>query len=227
MSNLGCLSRSDPSRSSKARQVFERALKQGYNTAPLQIHLGKVYYQLGLYDKAEECFNQVLSIYPKEGSVYFLLGIVLKNKMLYMEAKNAFLKAIKYGSNQKEEHLGLAEIYTRQGEWSKAIHEYKQILHIAPNNFVAHYFLGLIYELQGNESEAIQELTRPSLGDYVHIGVLQSMVTSILAINPASRQYLYEVGLNMGRYSNTQFRFLQANPRILEHTDSLSKFRDL
>ena len=31
----------------------------------------------------------------------------------------------------------------------------------------------------------------------------------------------------MGRYSNTQFRFLRANPRILEHTDSLSKFRDL
>jgi predicted hydrocarbon binding protein len=75
--------------------------------------------------------------------------------------------------------------------------------------------------------EAIQQLTRPSLGDYVHIGVLQSIVTSILAINPASKEYLYNVGLNMGKYSNTQFRFLTANPRILEHTDSFSKFRDL
>lgn len=75
--------------------------------------------------------------------------------------------------------------------------------------------------------ESIQTLTRPSVGDYVHIGVLQSIVTSILAINPASRQYLYEVGENMGRYGNVQFRFLSANTRILEKTDTAGKFRDL
>ena len=75
--------------------------------------------------------------------------------------------------------------------------------------------------------ESIQTLTRPSVGDYVHIGVLQSIVTSILAINPASRQYLYEVGENMGRYGIVQFRFLSANARIFEKTDSSGNFRDL
>lgn len=142
----------------KARQSLEDAVNNGYDTAPLQIHLGKTYYQLGLLDKAERCFRRVLKVYPKEGSIYFLLGIVLKNKMLYEEAEKAFLKAIKCGSDQKEEHLGLAEIYTRKGEWKKAMREYKQILEIEPECFVAHYFLGIIYDILGRDSAAIKEL---------------------------------------------------------------------
>ena len=143
---------------SKARLFLENATKKGFDTAPLQIHLGKAYYQLGLSKRAEQCFRRVLKIYPKEGSIYFLLGIVLKNMNRYDEAKDAFLKAIQFGSDQKEEHLGLAEIYTRKGDLENAIKEYKHIIKIDPNSFVAHYFLGLIYEIQGNESQAIQEL---------------------------------------------------------------------
>lgn len=75
--------------------------------------------------------------------------------------------------------------------------------------------------------EAIQQLTRPSLGDYVHIGVLQSIVTSILAINPRSHEYLFKVGQSMGKFGNVQFRFLRHYPRIFESPDLASKFRDL
>ena len=142
----------------KSRQLLETALDRGYDTVPLQIHLGKVYYQLGLLKKAEECFNNVLMIYPNEGSVHFLMGIVLKDKTQYKEAKESFLQAIKCGSDQKEEHLALAEIFTREGEWEMAINKYKDILKIYPDNFIAHYFLGLIYEIQGHESDAINEL---------------------------------------------------------------------
>ena len=140
-----------------ARQSLETALQQGHDTAPLQIHLGKVYYQLGLMDNAEHCFRKVLTLYPREGSVHFLLGMTLKNKGQYHEARDAFLSAIEYGSDHKEEHLGLAEIYTRQGQWDKAILEYQHIIHYDPDNFVSHYFLGLIYEMKGYENEAIQE----------------------------------------------------------------------
>ena len=52
----------------------------------------------------------------------------------------------------------MAEIYTRRGEWERAIHEYKQILRFVPDCFIAHYFLGLIYDIQGKDSEAIREL---------------------------------------------------------------------
>ena len=75
--------------------------------------------------------------------------------------------------------------------------------------------------------EAIQKLTRPALGDYVHIGVLQSIVTSILAINPRSHLYLYRVGKLLGKFGNVQFRFLRRFPQIFESHDIETKFRDI
>ena len=75
--------------------------------------------------------------------------------------------------------------------------------------------------------EAIQHITRPALGDYVHIGILQSIVTSILAINPRSSEFLYRVGRDMGRFGNVQFRFLRHYPRIFEHIETSTKFRDI
>lgn len=142
---------------SYARNAMEKAIKKGYDTAPLRIHLGKVYYQMGMFDRAEDCFKRVLDVYPQEGSIYFLLGIVYKSKIEYQLAIEAFSNAVKYGSNQKEEHLGLAEIYTRLGYWDKAIREYEAILEYEPDNFVAHYFLGWIFEIQGFEDKAIRE----------------------------------------------------------------------
>lgn len=140
-----------------ARHCLETAIRKGYDTALLRIHLGKVYYQMGLLTRAADCFKRVLNVYPREGSLYFLLGIVHKSKVEYHLAIEAFKNAIKYGSDQKEEHLGLAEIYTRLGYWDEAIREYKQVLEFDPDNFIAHYFLGWIYDIQGLDDEAIQE----------------------------------------------------------------------
>jgi len=140
-----------------ARRLMEKAIKKGYDTAPLRIHLGKVYYQMGLLTRAEDCFKRVLNVYPREGSLYFLLGIVYKSKVEYQLAIKAFKNAIQYGSDQKEEHLGLAEIYTRLGYWQEAIREYKHILQFDPDNFIAHYFLGWVYDIQGLEDDALQE----------------------------------------------------------------------
>lgn len=140
-----------------ARRSMELAVKRGYDTASLRIHLGKVYYQMGLYHRAEECFTRVLHVYPREGSIHFLLGIVYKSKVEYQLAIQAFQKAIQFGSDNKEEHLGLAEIYTRLGYWREAIQEYQRILEFEPENFIAHYFLGRIYEILGFEDNAIHE----------------------------------------------------------------------
>jgi len=142
---------------SLARRSMEIAIKEGYDTAALRIHLGKIYYQMGMLNRAEDCFQRVLNVYPREGSIHFLLGIVYKSKVDYQLAIQAFRNAIKYGSDQKEEHLGLAEIYTRLGYWQEAIQEYQRILEFEPTNFVAHYFLGRIYEILGFEDSAIQE----------------------------------------------------------------------
>jgi len=171
-----------------ARRALETAVKMGYDTASLRIHLGKVYYQMGMLTRAEDCFKRVLRVYPREGSLYFLLGIVYKSNIEYQLAVEAFKNAIKYGSDQKEEHLGLAEIYTRLGYWNGAIQEYKQILEFDPDNFIAHYFLGWIYEIQGLEDEAIQEYLLANKIDPEDEDTKQKL-TNLLA-SPVTEEYI-------------------------------------
>jgi len=171
-----------------ARRAMETAIKRGYDTASLRIHLGKVYYQMGMLTRAEDCFKRVLRVYPREGSLYFLLGIVYKSNIEYQLAIEAFQNAIKYGSDQKEEHLGLAEIYTRLGYWNKAIQEYKQILEFESDNFIAHYFLGWIYEIQGLEDKAIQEYLLANKIDPGDEDTKQKL-TQLLA-SPVTEEYI-------------------------------------
>lgn len=172
-----------------ARRSMETAVKMGYDTASLRIHLGKIYYQMGMLTRAEDCFKRVLRVYPREGSLYFLLGIVYKSNVEYQLAIEAFKNAIKYGSNQKEEHLGLAEIYTRLGYWNEAIQEYRHILKFEPDNFIAHYFLGWIYEIQGLEEEAIQEYLVANKIDPEDEDTKQKL-TNLLA-SPITEEYNY------------------------------------
>ncbi len=55
---------------------------------------------------------------------------------------------------------------------------------------------------------------RPTIGDYVHVGVLQAVVASILSINPRSRQYMYDAGKLSGRFGTTQSWLRQNYPEL-------------
>ncbi len=56
--------------------------------------------------------------------------------------------------------------------------------------------------------------TRPTIGDYVHIGVLQAITSSILLINPRARKYMFEAGLLSGRYGSVQGWLRQHYPDL-------------
>lgn len=55
---------------------------------------------------------------------------------------------------------------------------------------------------------------RPTIGDYVHVGVLQAVVASILSINPRSRQYMYEAGKLSGRFGTAQSWLRRQYPEL-------------
>ena len=72
-----------------------------------------------------------------------------------------------------------------------------------------------------------ESVIRQSVGDYVHIGVLQALMTSIIAIHPASRRYLAEAGNANGRYGPLQFHIMNCNPKIMETFSVRPKFREI
>lgn len=74
--------------------------------------------------------------------------------------------------------------------------------------------------------EDVDNFTRPSIGDTVHIGHLQSIVTSIFAQNPASKHYLYKSGYVSGKFGSTQGWLLKARPEIMAKPYLGDRFRE-
>jgi predicted hydrocarbon binding protein len=75
--------------------------------------------------------------------------------------------------------------------------------------------------------EAQGEVTRPSIGDYVHIGHLQSIVTSLLAINPSAKAYLFRSGELAGKFGSAQSWIHRYNPKIMATHQMKSRFKEL
>lgn len=75
--------------------------------------------------------------------------------------------------------------------------------------------------------EELETVTRPSVGDYVHIGHLQSIVTSLLSINPSAKAYLFRSGELAGKFGSAQSWIHRYNPKIMETHRMKSRFKEL
>lgn len=75
--------------------------------------------------------------------------------------------------------------------------------------------------------EELETVTRPSVGDYVHIGHLQSIVTSLLAINPTAKAYLFSSGELAGKFGSAQSWIHRYNPKIMETHRMKSRFKQM
>jgi predicted hydrocarbon binding protein len=75
--------------------------------------------------------------------------------------------------------------------------------------------------------EELEDVTRPSIGDYVHIGHLQSIVTSLLAINPTAKSHLFHSGSLAGKFGAAQSWIHKYNPNIMSTPRLKSRFKEL
>jgi predicted hydrocarbon binding protein len=75
--------------------------------------------------------------------------------------------------------------------------------------------------------EDSRTVTRPSVGDYVHIGHLQSIVASLLAINPSAKGYLYRAGEMAGKFGAAQSWLGRYNPKIMSTNRMKSRFKEM
>jgi len=145
---------------SQARDHMLKALEGGYRTDVLFMDLGRVYYYLGEFEKATNCFREVIRRTPKHTDAYNLLGVVYKRRALYDEAIATYKQAIRWGGETPDKHTGMAEIYFRQEKWDLAEKEYHHVLELDSSNFSAHYALGSIFEILGENKRAIDELLK-------------------------------------------------------------------
>ena len=85
----------------------------------------------------------------------------------------------------------------------------------------------MLMSIYDREKTKEDRLTRRTVGDYVHIGILQSMTMSILSIQPESRRHLKEAGDLNGRYSLLQNYLMRANSQISASHTASEKFGEI
>jgi predicted hydrocarbon binding protein len=75
--------------------------------------------------------------------------------------------------------------------------------------------------------DELETIIRPSIGDYVHIGHLQSIVTSLIAINPVAKGYLFRAGQLAGKFGVAQSWLHSYNRNIMTEHRMKKRFDEM
>lgn len=78
-------------------------------------------------DECIDCYQRILEIDPKNGSVIISLGRIYKEKHFFKEAEQCFFKALMIDKNNIYAYLELADLYETCGEHNKANEMYAHI----------------------------------------------------------------------------------------------------
>ena len=164
-------------------QVLEEFLVRENDSGSL-CYLGQKYIQKKDYEKAKDCFNAAIRIYPKYVKGYNALGFTISKKgqaeeskgkiieaeTLYKEAVQVYKKGIAYNSRYSILHANLGytltnlgEIYGDKGDkaesklfYAEALKEQQKAVALNPEFAAGFRYLGYLYGCLGEEAESIK-----------------------------------------------------------------------
>jgi len=141
---------------------FERAIQIDPNYAPAYAGLGDAYWtEYQRLDKGSEWVTKASSACTKSLSLssdlvegHICLGNLLNGTGKYAKAAEEFKRAVASNGQHDEALRGLAEAYTRLGDFTAAESTYKKAIELRPNYWAVYSWLGLFYYGQARYSEA-------------------------------------------------------------------------
>ena len=144
----------------KKHLVF--AFNKGLDVPNLRLWLGFSHMSLREFDKAEECFNKIISEFPDSAIALDALGATLAFQDRHIEAVQKFQACIQKRPDYALAHLHLARSYEASGRGSEAMNEYRMAVTKDPKCFAPEK--ELIEELlKHSQYELVQSKTRKLL----------------------------------------------------------------
>ncbi len=141
-----------------AEGYYLRALKERPDDSLIENNLGALYLDLQRPDDAIHYFNKAASNLMFDRSEVPLTGLGYAHfqKREYLEAINAYRKALAQNPRYDQAHLRLGETYYAMGKTGRALGEFHQALKLNGNNIRTHFQLGLAYMKENSSAEAVQ-----------------------------------------------------------------------
>jgi len=170
---------------------LEEKFPKNARPVSMQRKLAGLYYKLKKFDKAEECYQELLKFNPESAMSYNGLSLVYLAQKKYVEAANAALDAIGLNYYHPMAHFHLAEALLLLEDYKNAANAYEVCLKIIPNFGSARNKLIELYSDRLNKPEAaarhkeyfekknLFESEEEEIQEYPELGELQSKIVDL------------------------------------------------
>ncbi|WP_224369381.1 tetratricopeptide repeat protein [Hyalangium versicolor] len=124
-------------------------------------------------EKAEVYCDLGLEFSPTYADLWVNKGLIRLNQGRTSEAKDFFIKALRYNNEQAQAYQNLGFIYLQEGSYGKAHDNFQRALKVNPDYLEARYNLALTYMKMDKLDEAKKELrtiiaVNPNIADAHH-----------------------------------------------------------
>ncbi len=114
----------------------------------------KAFQQGGNFQRAEECYRQLLERDPKSVKALNNLGILLEAQKRTVEAESVYRRALEIDPHSADVHYNLAHALHLDGRLHDAEQLYRRAIAIEPMSFAAYFNLGQLLQHQQRLEEA-------------------------------------------------------------------------
>jgi len=138
-------------------QAMERSLPSGLQTMPLPqaLDVARYYYEAGRLQQAEQWFQQILQVDPKQFDALHLLGVIAGQTGRYDPAVEYLQAALQQKPDFAATHNNLGIVFILQGKLAEAVASFRQAVRCQPDLAAAHGNLGNALRDLGQLEEAI------------------------------------------------------------------------
>ncbi|NET35112.1 MAG: tetratricopeptide repeat protein [Cyanothece sp. SIO1E1] len=143
-------------RLAKAKQVYQKILKEQPDQPEALYGLGMLAQQTGQHQTAENLLRTTLQLQPNYQEAWFSLGNLLQARGDFTAAIAAYQQILVTQPESAAIHNNLGYIYQQQGQFEAAIAHYQKALVIQPNCVEATVNLGNTLHAQGQLSSEQQ-----------------------------------------------------------------------
>jgi tetratricopeptide (TPR) repeat protein len=147
----------------KAVPLLSKVLSRDPRHAVAHQLLGKTYFLIGEFEKAENELETALGLTPKDHDVTFTLGLAYLKQRRFAEAKQIYDRMIVQLGNRPEVRVLIGRAYRETGFLPEAIDELRAAIALDPRFPRVHYYLGLAYLLKDGMTrigDAVDEFKR-------------------------------------------------------------------
>lgn len=134
---------------------FQKALVVDPSFIDIHRFLGDVYLKKGELGKAEDEYNQVITVKnPNNIPAHVGLGDINFQEGKFEQAISQYKKAISINPDCAPAHSGLGDVYSKKKKIDAAMSEYIKAISIDPDQASACFNLGTIYLKKGKKPDA-------------------------------------------------------------------------